>query len=143
MTVNRKAFLLVVLFLALVLGVVLGPGVYILYQRQTHQPQIETLYQATADGEAPERIVYEIPETFRRDYRHLNLDIKAQDSGTMGCSIECVLANGKTFSSSFKETSSFYRFTIPSDHIKTIQRIEISEIENISCIVLWNTYINP
>ena len=143
MTVNRKAFLLVVLFLALVLGVVLGPGVYILYQRQTHQPQIETLYQATADRDAPERIVYEIPETFRRDYRHLNLDIKAQDSGTMGCSIECVLANGKTFSSSFKETSSFYRFTIPSDHIKTIQRIEISEIENISCIVLWNTYINP
>ena len=61
----------------------------------------------------------------------------------MGCSIEYVFANGEKISSSFKESSSFYRFTIPSDHIKTIQRIEISEIENISCIVLWNTYINP
>ena len=61
----------------------------------------------------------------------------------MGCSIECVLANGKTFSSSFKETSSFYRFTIPSDHIKTIRRIETSELDNVSRIELWNTYINP
>ena len=140
---KRNAFLLIVLFLALVLGVVLGPGVYILYQRQTHQPQIETIYQATADGEAPEKIVYEITETFRRDYRHLDLDIEAQDSGTMGCSVECVLANGKTFSSSFKESSSFYRFTIPTEHIKTIRRIEISEIENISSITMWNTYIYP
>lgn len=143
MTVNRKAFLLIFLLLALVLGVVLGPGVYILYQRQTHQPQIETLYQATADGEAPEKIVYEIRETFRRDYRHLDLDIEAQDSGTMGCSVEYVLANGEKISSSFKEPSSFYRFTIPSEHIKTIRRIEISEIENISSITMWNTYIYP
>ena len=140
---KRNAFLLIVLFLALILGVVLGPRVYILYQRQTHQPQIETIYQATADGEAPEKIVYEITETFRRDYRHLDLDIEAQDSGTMGCSVECVLANGETFSSSFRQTSSFYRFSIPSEHIKTIRRIEISEIENISSIAMWNTYINP
>ena len=140
---KRNAFLLIVLFLAFVLGVVLGPGVYILHQRQTHQPQIETLYQATADGEAPERIVYEIPDTFRRDYRHLDLDIEAQEPDLMGCSVECVLANGEKVSSSFKEPSSFYRFTIPSDHIKTIQRIEISELENISSITLWNTYINP
>ena len=140
---KRNAVLLIVLFLILVLGVVLGPAVYILYQRQTHQPQIETLYQATADGEASEKIVYEIPETFRRDYRHLDLDIEAQDSGTMGCSIEYVLANGEKVSSSFKETSSFYRFTIPYDHIKTIRRIEISELENISRIELWNTFINP
>ena len=140
---NRKAFLLIFLLLALVLGVVFGPAVYILYQRQTHQPQIETLYQATADRDAPEKIVYEIPDTVRRDYRHLDLDIKAQDSGTMGCSIEYVLANGERFSISFRESSSFYRFTIPSDHIKTIQRIEISELENISRIELWNTFINP
>ena len=139
---NRKTFLLVVLFLVLLLVVVLGPGVYILYQRQNHQPQIETLYQST-DRDAPERIVYEIPDTFRRDYRHLDLDIKAQDSGTMGCSVDCYLANGETFSSSFKETSSFYRFTISSDHIKSIQRIEISELENITRIELWNTFINP
>lgn len=140
---KRNAFLLIVLFLALVLGVVLGPGVYILYQRQTHQPQIETIYQATADGEAPEKIVYEITETFRRDYRHLDLDIEAQDSGTMGCSVECVLANGEKVSSSFRESSSFYRFSIPTEHIKTIRRIEISEIENISSITMWNTYIKP
>ena len=130
------------LALALVLGVVLGPGVYILYQRQTHQPQIETLYPA-ADREPPEKIVYEIPESFRRDYRHLYLCIEAQEPGTMGCSIEYVLANGKKIPSSFRESSSFYRFTIPSDHIKTIRRIEISELENISCIVLRNTFINP
>ena len=140
---KRNAVLLIILALALVLGVVFGPAVYILYQRQTHQPQIETLYRAAADEEPPEKIVYVIPDTFRRDYRHLDLDIAAQDSGTMGCSIEYVLANGEKVSSSFKEPSSFYRFTIPSDHIKTIRRIEISAIENISCIVLWNTYINP
>ena len=140
---KRNAFLLVLLFLVLALGVVLGPAVYILYQRQTHPPQIETLYQATADGEVPEKIVYEIPETFRRDYLHLDLDIEAQDSGTMGCSIEYVLANGEKISSSFRESSSFYRFTIPSEHIKTIQRIELSELENISRIELWNTFINP
>ena len=140
---KRNVFLLSVLFLALLLGVVLGPAVYILYQRQTHPPQIETIYQATADGEAQERIVYEIPDTLRRDYRHLDLDIEAQDSGTMRCSIEYVLANGEKISSSFKETSSVYRFAIPSEYIKTIQRIEISEIENISCITMWNTYINP
>ena len=140
---KRNAVLLIILALALVLGVVFGPAVYILYQRQTHQPQIETLYQATADREPPERIVYEIPESFRRDYRHLDLDIKAQDSGTMGCSVEYYLANGEKVSSSFKETSSFYRFTIPSDHIKTIRWIEISELENVSSIELWNTYINP
>ena len=140
---KRNAILPIFLFLILLLIILFSPGVYILYQRQTHQPQIETLYQAEADQDPPEKIVYEIPDTFRRDYRHLDLDIDAQDSGTMGCSIEYVLANGKKISSSFKESSSFYRFTIPSDHIKTIQRIEISEIENISCIVLWNTYINP
>ena len=140
---KRNAFLLIVLFLALVLGVVLGPGVYILYQHQTHQPQIETIYQATADGEAPEKIVYEMPDTFRRDYRHLDLEIEAQDSRTMGCSVDYYLANGETFSSSFRESSSFYRFTIPSDHIKTIQRIEITELENVSCITMWNTYIYP
>ena len=140
---KRKAFLLIFLLLALLLGVVLGPGVYILYQRQTHQPQIETLYQATADGEAPERVVYEIPETFRRDYRHLDLDIEAQNSGTMGCSVEYVLVNGEKISSSFRESSSFYRFSIPTEHIKTIRRIEISEIENISSITMWNTYIYP
>ena len=140
---KRNAVLLIILALALVLGVVFGPAVYILYQRQTHPPQIETLYQAAADGEPPERIVYEIPDTFRRDYRHLDLDIAAQDSGTMGCSIEYVLADGEKVSSSFKETSSFYRFTIPYDHIKTIRRIEISELENVSRIELWNTYVNP
>ena len=140
---SRKAFPLIFLLAALVLGVVFGPAVYILYQRQTHQPQIETLYQAMADGEPPEKIVYEMPETFRRDYRHLDLDIEAQDSGTMGCLIEYVLANGEKISSSFKETSSFYRFTIPYDHIKTIRRIEISELENTSRIELWNTFIEP
>ena len=140
---KRNAFLLIVLFLALVLGVVLGPAVYILYQRQTHPPQIETLYQATADREAPEKIVYEIPDTFRRDYRHLDLSIEARDSGTMGCSVVYVLANGEKISSSFRESSSFYRFTIPSEYIPSIRRIEIMEIENISRIDLWNTYINP
>ena len=143
MTVNRKAFLLIFLLLALVLGVVFGPAVYILYQRQTHQPQIETLYQATADEEASEKIVYEIPDTLRRDYQHLYLSISSQEPGTMGCSIEYVLANGEKFSSSFRESSSFYRFTIPYDHIRTIRRIEISEPENVSRIELWNTYVNP
>ena len=140
---KRNVFFLIVLFLVLALGVVFGPAVYILYQRQTYQPQIETLYQAMADGEAPEKIVYEIPDTFRRDYRHLDLDIEAQDSGTMGCSVDYYLANGEKISSSFRESSSFYRFTIPSDHIKTIKRIEISELENISSITLWNTFIYP
>ena len=143
MKMSRKAFLFVFLALALALVIVFGPGVCTLYKIETHPPQIETIYQATTDGEAPEKIVYEIPETFRRDYRHLDLDIKAQDSGTMGCSIEYVLANGKKIPSSFRESSSFYRFTIPSDHIKTIRRIKISELENISCIVLRNTFINP
>ena len=140
---KRNVFLLIVLFLTLLLVVVLGSGVYILYQRQTHPPQIETIYQATTDGEAPEKIVYEIPDTFRRDYRHLDLDIEAQDSGTMGCSVDYYLASGEKVSSSFKETSSIYRFNIPSEHIKTIRRIEISELENVSCITMWNTYINP
>ena len=140
---KRNAVLLIVLFLILLLVVLFSPGVYILYQRQTHPPQIETLYQAATDGEPPERIVYEIPDTFRRDYRHLDLEIEAQDSGTMGCSVDYYLANGEKASSSFRESSSFYRFTIPSEHIKTIRRIEISEIENISRIILWNTYINP
>ena len=140
---KRNAFLLIVLFLILFLVIVFGPGVCTLYKRQTHPPQIETLYQATADGEVPEKVVYEIPDTFRRDYRHLDLDIEAQDPGTMGCSVDYYLANGETFSSSFRETSSFYRFTIPSEHIKTIRRIEISEMENISSITMWNTYINP
>ena len=135
---KRNAVLLIILALALLLSVVLCT----LYQRQTHQPQIETLYQA-ADREAPEKIVYEIPDTFRRDYLHLDLDIEAQNSGTMGCSVDYYLANGETFSSSFREPSSFYRFTIPSEHIKTIQRIEISELENVSCITMWNTYFNP
>ena len=140
---KRNVFLLIVLFLTLLLVVVLGPGVYILYQRQTHPPQIETIYQATADGEAPERIVYEIPETFRRDYRHLDLDIEAQNSGSMGCSVEYCLANGEKISSSFRESSSFHRFSIPSEHIPSIQRIEISELKNISSIMMWNTFINP
>ena len=140
---KRNAVLLIVLFLILLLVVLFSPGVYILYQRQTHPPQIETLYQAAADGEPPERIVYEIPDTFRRDYRHLDLDIEAQEPDLMGCSIEYVLANGEKISSSFRESSSFYRFTIPYDHIKTIRRIEISELENISRIELWNTFINP
>ena len=143
MKMSRKAFLLVFLALALVLVVLFGPGVCTLYKIENHPPQIETIYQATTDGEAPEKIVYEIPETFRRDYRYLDLDIEAQDSGTMGCSVEYCLANGETFSSSFKETSSYYRFTIPSEHIKTIRRIEISELENVSCITMWNTFINP
>ena len=140
---KRNAILPIFLFLILLLIILFSPGVYILYQRQTHQPQIETIYQATADGEAPEKIVYEITETFRRDYRHLDLDIEAQDPGTMGCSVEYRLANGETFSTSFKESSSFYRFTIPTEHIKTVQRIEISELENVSRIELWNTFINP
>lgn len=140
---KRNVSLFVILALALVLIIVLGPGVCTLYKNETHPPQIETIYQATADGEAPEKIVYEIPETFRRDYRHLDLDIEAQDSGTMGCSVKYVLANGEKISSSFRESSSFHRFTIPSEHIKTIRRIEISELENISSITLWNTYINP
>ena len=139
---KRNAFLLIVLFLILLLVVVFGPGVCTLYKRQTHPPQIETLYQA-ADGEALEKIIYEIPGTFRRDYRHLDLSIEAQDPGTMGCLVDYYLANGEKISSSFKKTSSFHRFTIPSDHIKTIQRIEISEINTISCITMWNTYINP
>ena len=140
---KRNVSLLIVLFLILLPVVLFGPAVCTLYKIETHPPLIETLYQATADRESPEKIVYEIPESFRRDYRHLNLDIKAQDSGTMGCSIEYVLANGEKVSYSFKETSSFYRFTIPSDHIKTVQRIEISELENISRIELWNTFIEP
>ena len=139
---NRKSFFPIVLLVVLVLGVVLGLGVCTLYKIETHPPQIETIYQAT-DQDSPERIVCEIPETFRRDYRHLVLDIEAQDSGTMGCSVEYCLANGETFSSSFKAASSFHRFTIPSDHIKTIRRIEISELENISRITMWNTFINP
>lgn len=143
MKMSRKAFLFVFLALALVLVVLFGPGVCTLYKIETHPPQIETIYQATTDGEAPEKIVYEIPETFRRDYRHLDLDIEAQDSGTMGCSVDYYLASGEKVSSSFKETSSIYRFTIPSEHIKTIRRIEISELENVSCITMWNTFINP
>ena len=139
---KRNAFLLIVLFLALLLVVLFGSAVCTLYKIETHPPQIETIYQA-ADGEAPEKIVYEISETFRRDYHHLNLDIEALDSGAMGCSVVCCFANGEKISSSFMESSSFHRFTIPSDHIKTIQWIEISELENISCITMWNTYINP
>ena len=140
---KRNVFLLIVLFFALLLVVLFGPALCTLYKIETHPPQIETIYQATADGEAPEKIVYEIPDTFRRDYLHLDLDIEAQDSETMSCSVDYYLANGEKISSSFKEPSSVYRFTIPSEHIKTIQRIEISEIENISRIELWNTYINP
>ena len=140
---KRNAFLPLVLFLVLLLVVLFGPAVCSLYKIETHPPQIETIYLATADQAPPERIVYEIPGTFRRDYLHLDLDMEAQDSGAMGCSVECVLANGEKISASFKESSSSYRFTIPSEHIKTIRRIEISEIENISRIVLWNTYINP
>ena len=139
---KRNAVLLIILALALVLVVLLGPGVCTLYKIETHPPQIETLYPA-ADREPPERIVYEIPESFRRDYRHLYLCIEAQEPGLMGCSIEYVLANGEKISYSFKETSSFYRLTIPNDHIKTVQRIEISELENISRIELWNTFIEP
>ena len=140
---KRNAFLPIVLFLVLLPVVVFGPAVCTLYKIETHPPQIETIYQAMADQAPPERIVYEIPETFRRDYLHLDLNMDAQDSGTMGCSVVYCLANGEKISSSFKETSSFYRFTIPSEHIKTIRRIEISEIENISCITMWNTFINP
>ena len=139
---KRNAVLLIILALALLLSVVLGPAVYILYQRQTHQPQIETLYQAV-DRESPEKIVYEIPESFRRDYRHLYLCIEAQEPGLMGCSIEYVLANGEKISSSFKESSSFNRYFIPYDHIKTVRRIELSELDNISRIELWNTFIEP
>ena len=139
---KRNAVLLIVLSLVLLLVVVFGPAVCTLYKIETHPPQIETIYQAT-DQDPPETIVYEIPGTFRRDYLHLNLDIEAQDSGTMGCSVDYYLANGETISSSFRESSSFYRLTILSDHIKTIRRIEISELENVSCIVLWNTFINP
>ena len=140
---KRNAISLIVLIFALLLVVVFGPAVCTLYKIETHPPQIETIYQATADGEAPEKIVYEMPDTFRRDYRHLDLDIEAQDSGTMGCSVDYYLANGEKASSSFRESSSFYRFTIPSEHIKTIQRIEISELENISCITMWNSFISP
>ena len=61
----------------------------------------------------------------------------------MGCSVDYYLANGEKVSSLFRETSSLYRFTIPSDHIKTIRRVEISELENISSITMWNTFINP
>ena len=140
---KRNVFLPIILFFVLLLVVLFGPGICTLYKLQTHQSQIETLYQATADQDAPEKVVYEIPETFRRDYRHLDLDIEAQEPGTMGCSVDYYLANGEKISSSFIETSSFHRFTIPSDHIKTIRRIEISELENISCITMWNTYIYP
>ena len=140
---KRNVSLLIVLFLILLPVVLFGPAVCTLYKIETHPPQIETIYQATADGEAPEKIVYEIPGTFRREYRHLNLDIEAQDSETMSCSVDYYLANGEKISSSFRESSSFYRFTIPSEHIKTIQRIELSELENISRIELWNTFINP
>ncbi len=82
---NRNVFLLIALALVLLLGVVFGPAVCTLYKIETHPPQIETIYQATAGRETPEKIVYEIPDTLRRDYRHLNLDINAQDSGTRGC----------------------------------------------------------
>ena len=140
---KRNTLLLIVLFLALLLVVLFSPGVCTLYKIETHPPQIETVYQATVDRDPPEMIVYEIPDTFRRDYRHLDLDIEAQDSGSMGCSVDYYLANGEKFSSSFKESSSFHRFIIPSDHIKTIRRIEISELENISRIELWNTFIEP
>ena len=140
---SRKALLPVSLALVLFAVVLFGPAVCTLYKIENHPPQIETLYQATADGEAPEKVVYEIPGTFRRDYRHLDLEIEAQDSRTMGCLVDYYLANGEKISSSFRESSSFYRFTIPSDHIKTIQRIEISELENISSITLWNTFIYP
>ena len=142
MRVNRKFFYPIVLLVVLVLGVVFGPGVCTLYKLQTHPPQIETIYQAT-DREVPEKIVYEIPKSFRRDYLYLDLSMESQDSGTMGCSVEYVLANGETISSSFKETSAFHRFTIPSEHIPLIQRIEISELENISSITMWNTFVNP
>ena len=140
---KRNVSLLIVLFFALLLVVLFGPALCTLYKIETHPPQIETIYQATADGEAPEKIVYEIPEAFRRDFRHLDLDIEPQHSGTMGCSVDYYFANGEKISFSFRESSSFYRFTIPSDHIKTIQRIELSELENISRIELWNTFINP
>jgi hypothetical protein len=142
MRVNRKFFFSIVLLAALALVVVLGPGVLILYQRQTHQPQIETLYQA-ANQDVPERIVYEMPDTLRRDYHHLYLSMESREPGTMGCSVEYVLADGEKVSSSFRETSSFYRFAIPSDHIKTVRRIELSELENVSRIELWNTFIEP
>lgn len=67
---KRNVSLLIVLFLALLLVVLFGPGVCTLYKLQTHPPQIETIYQATADRDPPERSVYEIPDTFRRDYLH-------------------------------------------------------------------------
>jgi len=139
---KRNVSLLIVLFFALLLVVLFGPAVCTLYKIETHPPQIEMIYQA-ADQDPPETIVYEIPGTFRRDYRHLNLDIEAQDSGTMGCSVDYYLANGEKISFSFKESSSSYRVTIPPEHIKTIQRIEISEIKNISGITMWNTFIYP
>jgi len=138
---SKRIFLPIFLFLALLLAVLFGPGVCTLYKLETHQPQFETIYRATAEQEPPEKNVYEIPETFRRDYKHLDLNIHSGDSGIMGCSIEYYLANGEKFSFSVRESSSFYRFRIPYEHIKTIQRIEISEIENIADIVLWNTYI--
>ena len=72
---KRNAFLLILLFLALLLVVLFGPGVCTLYKLKTHQPQFETIYRVTAEQEPPEKIVYEIPDTFRRDYRHLDLDI--------------------------------------------------------------------
>ena len=56
MRLNRQTFLLIFLLAVLVLVVLLGPGVYTLYQRQNHQPQIETIYQS-ADREPPEKIV--------------------------------------------------------------------------------------
>ena len=59
---KRNAILPIFLFLILLLVILFGPGVYILYQRKTHQPQIETLYQAEADQDPPEKIVYEIPD---------------------------------------------------------------------------------
>lgn len=138
---NRKIFLPIILFLALLLVVSFGPAVCTLYKLETHPPQIETIYQATADQAPPEKVVYEIPDSFRRDYKHMDLDIASRESGIMGCSIEYYLANGEKFSFSFRNSSSFYRFRIPYEHIKTIRRIEISEIENIADIVLWNTYI--
>ena len=68
---SRHYLLSAVVLLALLLVVLFGPAVCTLCKIETHPPQIETIYQATADQDPPKRIVYEIPETFRRDYRHL------------------------------------------------------------------------
>lgn len=131
----------VVLFLAFI--VLLFPALYRMYYFWKKPPQVKTIYYAPENREASGKVIYEISDAFRRDYRHLSLDISSKDDELMGCFIDYYLFNGEKYSFRLKSSSPFYRFVVPSNHIKTIKRIEISEIENISKIDMWNTFANP